>query len=141
LSGEIEAEWRDATTVTITSADVLRCNRLRGLSVATCSCRTGPDTPDNHAGWQECPPSARGRLTPNFIEACRALLPVQLATAWVPSCDSRVAPTLSGSRGKPAERRLPQYTGDACSNCGSVEMVRSGSCATCQVCGETGGCS
>lgn len=33
------------------------------------------------------------------------------------------------------------YTGDICSQCGSTQMKRSGSCATCEVCGSTSGCS
>ena len=37
--------------------------------------------------------------------------------------------------------RAQGFTGDMCPNCGSAEMVRSGSCATCQSCGETTGCS
>ena len=114
-----------AATITITSADVLRCNRLRGLSVATCSCRTGADTPDNHAGWQECPPGARGWFDEPFLDACRNL----------------VAPVVTAHPPRGNDRPLAQYTGDICSNCASLEMVRSGSCATCQVCGETGGCS
>ena len=32
------------------------------------------------------------------------------------------------------------YTGDACSNCGSFRMRRSGTCATCEECGSTTGC-
>lgn len=33
------------------------------------------------------------------------------------------------------------YTGDPCGTCGSMAMKRSGSCATCENCGSTSGCS
>lgn len=33
------------------------------------------------------------------------------------------------------------YTGEACCNCGSMRMVKSGTCSTCQECGTTSGCS
>jgi ribonucleoside-diphosphate reductase alpha chain len=37
--------------------------------------------------------------------------------------------------------RLSGYTGDICSNCGSVQMRRNGSCQVCEGCGTTTGCS
>jgi hypothetical protein len=33
------------------------------------------------------------------------------------------------------------YTGDACTNCGGFRMKRAGTCAVCEDCGTTGGCS
>jgi len=33
------------------------------------------------------------------------------------------------------------YTGDACDNCGSMKMQRTGHCNTCDECGTTTGCS
>lgn len=33
------------------------------------------------------------------------------------------------------------YTGDACDNCGSMKMQRTGHCNTCAECGTTTGCS
>lgn len=33
------------------------------------------------------------------------------------------------------------YTGEACCNCGSMRMVKSGTCSTCNECGTTSGCS
>lgn len=34
----------------------------------------------------------------------------------------------------------PEYTGDICPSCRSPNMVTTGSCSTCQNCGETSGC-
>ena len=33
------------------------------------------------------------------------------------------------------------FTGNTCSACGSLQMVRNGSCEKCTTCGETTGCS
>lgn len=33
------------------------------------------------------------------------------------------------------------FTGNSCNNCGSMQMVRNGTCEKCQSCGETTGCS
>jgi len=33
------------------------------------------------------------------------------------------------------------YTGDACTECGKFTMVRNGTCAKCNNCGATNGCS
>lgn len=37
--------------------------------------------------------------------------------------------------------RLSGYTGNACSNCGSMRMRISGHCQVCEECGTTTGCS
>lgn len=39
------------------------------------------------------------------------------------------------------EAKLKGYTGDICSSCGSVAMVRNGTCLKCENCGDTSGCS
>lgn len=39
------------------------------------------------------------------------------------------------------EAKLKGYTGDICSSCGSVTMVRNGTCLKCITCGDTSGCS
>ncbi|MBL8838490.1 MAG: vitamin B12-dependent ribonucleotide reductase [Alphaproteobacteria bacterium] len=39
------------------------------------------------------------------------------------------------------EARMKGYTGDACEGCGSMSMVRNGTCTKCLDCGSTSGCS
>ena len=39
------------------------------------------------------------------------------------------------------EAREKGYTGDVCSECGSITMVRNGTCLKCMTCGATSGCS
>jgi ribonucleoside-diphosphate reductase alpha chain len=39
------------------------------------------------------------------------------------------------------QAKLKGYTGDICSSCGSVTMVRNGTCLKCTTCGDTSGCS
>ncbi len=40
-----------------------------------------------------------------------------------------------------AEAKLKGYTGDICDSCGSMTMVRNGTCLKCITCGSTSGCS
>ncbi|MCB9062063.1 MAG: adenosylcobalamin-dependent ribonucleoside-diphosphate reductase [Halobacteriovoraceae bacterium] len=42
---------------------------------------------------------------------------------------------------KRQEAKIKGYEGDACSACGSLTLVRNGSCLKCDSCGETTGCS
>lgn len=42
---------------------------------------------------------------------------------------------------KITEAKLKGYTGDICSSCGSVTMIRNGTCLKCITCGDTSGCS
>jgi ribonucleoside-diphosphate reductase alpha chain len=51
------------------------------------------------------------------------------------------APSMPSARGGAGEARLKGYTGDACSDCGSFTLVRSGSCLRCDTCGSSSGCS
>jgi ribonucleoside-diphosphate reductase alpha chain len=39
------------------------------------------------------------------------------------------------------EARLKGYEGDPCPDCGSMTMVRNGTCLKCETCGATTGCS
>jgi ribonucleoside-diphosphate reductase alpha chain len=39
------------------------------------------------------------------------------------------------------EARLKGYEGDPCPDCGSMTMVRNGTCLKCDTCGATTGCS
>ncbi|MBX2799845.1 MAG: hypothetical protein KTR31_19355 [Myxococcales bacterium] len=50
-------------------------------------------------------------------------------------------PTSLGPPSRPEHARLGGFTGDTCTVCGSMALVRSGTCATCQACGATTGCS
>jgi hypothetical protein len=101
----------------ITVGDARLCNRLRGLSITTCSCRTAD-------GWRLCPPGAHlALLSPEVIRDCLRLAE---ATPF----------TRSHSVTRP-----PSITGEFCreDGCGGL-LVRTGSCMTCQSCGFNEGC-
>jgi ribonucleoside-diphosphate reductase alpha chain len=51
------------------------------------------------------------------------------------------APKDDGFQSKFERARQMGYTGDACSDCGSMTMVRNGTCLKCNTCGATSGCS
>lgn len=101
----------------VTIADIWLCSRLRGLSAKNCGCRSPG------GGWVECPPGARGIVTPAFAKACLAVL----SDAQKPVGKRQVAES-SG------------YSGDECDMCGSMRMRRTGVCLTCEDCGTSGGC-
>lgn len=48
---------------------------------------------------------------------------------------------MSSTAEKIKEAKLKGYTGDICSSCGSLTMVRNGTCLKCMTCGDTSGCS
>ena len=48
---------------------------------------------------------------------------------------------MSSTAEKVKEAKLKGYTGDICSSCGSLTMVRNGTCLKCMTCGDTSGCS
>ena len=63
---------------------------------------------------------------------------------------SSVGPQKPGNGEEPADRseakrvekaRMQGYTGDICEECGSMTMVRNGTCLKCTTCGTTTGCS
>jgi ribonucleoside-diphosphate reductase alpha chain len=49
--------------------------------------------------------------------------------------------TVSAAAAKYKQARLMGFTGDDCSECGSMKMVRNGTCTKCLDCGSTSGCS
>lgn len=57
------------------------------------------------------------------------------------SVTATVAKDDGGFQSKFERARQMGYTGDACSDCGSMTMVRNGTCLKCNTCGATSGCS
>ncbi len=48
---------------------------------------------------------------------------------------------ITGAEAKVFEAKSKGYTGEQCSSCGSMKLKRNGSCAVCEDCGTTTGCS
>lgn len=63
-------------------------------------------------------------------------LSVEAAPVFVP-----VSAKDDGFQSKFERARQMGYTGDACGDCGSMTMVRNGTCLKCNTCGATSGCS
>ena len=53
---------------------------------------------------------------------------------------SKPDPTALGPPSKPEHARAGGYTGETCGVCGSMAVVRTGTCTTCQDCGSQTGC-
>ena len=68
--------------------------------------------------------------------------PLSIETTPVFASVTASAPKDDGGFQSKFERaRQMGYTGDACSDCGSMTMVRNGTCLKCNTCGATSGCS
>lgn len=68
--------------------------------------------------------------------------PLSIETTPVFASVSASVPKDDGGFQSKFERaRQMGYTGDACSDCGSMTMVRNGTCLKCNTCGATSGCS
>ncbi len=57
------------------------------------------------------------------------------------SANGNAASAETGATDKIAAAKLQGYTGDICDACGSLTMVRNGTCLKCITCGSTSGCS
>lgn len=112
--------------------DAPHCARLHGGSVRDCACFL-----PNALGFAECPPEARRIILPTIYgDRDTVNLPAVAAAAIVPAVAAQ-----SEGNGSPW-RSPPTVTGDLCQGCGGPNMVRTGTCLTCQDCGSTsGGCS
>jgi cell division FtsZ-interacting protein ZapD len=84
--------------------------------VRDCGCRL-----PNLAGWAECPQEARRRRAHDAANARHR-----------DEFESNLVHETSRASG---------FTGDQCSNCGSMQMVYNGTCMLCLSCGQTSGCS
>jgi hypothetical protein len=98
----------------------MKCNRQQGGSCRDCECRL-PET-----GWLPCPDEAQGVLAP--VDPPPLFIGATTVVEW------EVTPQ--------AQVRSPALSGDMCHSCGNFAMVRTGTCLTCQACGDaSGGCS
>src|SRR5262249_6120905 len=69
------------------------------------------------------------------------LEPIPAAPAEVQRNGTRAAGRNQTLEERIRQARLKGYEGDPCSECGQLTLVRSGSCAKCDTCGATSGCS
>lgn len=98
-------------------------------------------------GSQVDPARARQRLAAAMMAEAKLLNSHALP---VPAEDLRAlrtepVPLEDFEPGKPSidrhAYRVAGYTGDECATCGSMRMKQSGTCKTCEECGNTTGCS
>lgn len=68
----------------------------------------------------------------------------KVPTEQMPIAQFSVQPPTTDAANRPeskAEVRAKGYTGNECSNCGSIHMQIAGHCEVCTDCGESSGCS
>jgi hypothetical protein len=114
----------------------MTCHRAIGRSIMDCErCRLLPWDRENGGGWRPCPPARTfKRIGQHHLTAAerRVLDNALRRSTHVIGIGVAVAP----------QQPSQQFTGDICADCGSVAMVRTGTCSTCQACGSSsGGCS
>jgi len=64
-----------------------------------------------------------------------------IVTAEATTTTVAVATRTSTRTDEIRKAKIMGFTGDACSECGSMKMVRNGTCTKCNDCGATSGCS
>lgn len=80
----------------------------------------------------------QGVITDEPLDEPIAIEGVPIAPA---ATASRMSQAIDSFDDKYNHARQMGYTGDACGNCGSMTLVRNGTCLKCNTCGETSGCS
>ena len=73
--------------------------------------------------------------------AAVAPAPTPVAAPVAPAAPAPVAKASSSYESEYDKAKQLGYTGDACPECGSMTMVRNGTCMKCITCGSTSGCS
>lgn len=99
----------------------MKCLRLYNGSIKDCACRLSVPP-----WWLPCPEEAQGLLepVPPVMPPTRMLAPMTLP--------NREMTLLMAEN----------YTGDICTDCQGVRMVRTGTCLRCEDCySQSGGCS
>lgn len=107
--------------------------------------RLAADQPwDNRAAFGIAPAPANNLRTPSEPAQDDAMRPIEPlpSSAAVLSEAMRAA---SFDPGPPkmttAQAKSAGFTGNSCNECGSMQMVRNGTCEKCNSCGSTTGCS
>ena len=85
------------------------------------------------------PTSTKPATANNKLADLKTALPeaVSVSTATVGAAQTETDTFMSRYK----RARSMGYTGDVCSECGSMSMVRNGTCLKCENCGSTSGCS
>lgn len=87
-----------------------------------------------------------GQVSRGYVRGKLGQNPAPVADVSLPARDIGVGEQIGVTDVGPAKmsRRTAEqlgFTGDACDNCGSMKMQRTGHCNTCAECGTTTGCS
>jgi len=74
------------------------------------------------------------------VESAPAANPIVAKADTAATADAKTA-EIGSFEQKYTQARQMGYTGDICSDCGSMTLVRNGTCLKCNTCGATSGCS
>ena len=79
---------------------------------------------------------ARNYSTEQITQALRAVNVIRLMNKK----ESLEIPIAEGHKIKSVENGVVENGGDCCTECGSTQLRISGTCKTCELCGNAGGC-
>jgi ribonucleoside-diphosphate reductase alpha chain len=114
---------------------VLPGGSLRGATAqAVVATPAGDPAPAGDVALLEAP-------APTTALDAEAREPIGFAIEAVMETTETAVATISIAQSKYQQARMMGYTGDDCSECGSMKMVRNGTCTKCLDCGSTSGCS
>ncbi len=115
-------------------------SRFRVLDGGTNASQGAPVRASADAADVDAVADAEGRSPIGFAIGSDVGAGITMVAASMTSV-SAVAVNHGTRYAKVAEARMKGYTGDVCEGCGSMSMVRNGTCTKCIDCGSTSGCS
>ncbi|MCH8494528.1 MAG: vitamin B12-dependent ribonucleotide reductase [Balneolales bacterium] len=86
-------------------------------------------------------PEAKAPVSSNVSPTPAVIKNIELRTAEDTSATANSEQQVGSFEQKYNQARQMGYTGDICNECGSMTLVRNGTCLKCNTCGSTSGCS
>jgi ribonucleoside-diphosphate reductase alpha chain len=97
---------------------------------------------DNDDDENDVAPIAKAIVSPSLAPKVSIPTPLIVTTPTKASASTEATSQIGSSfENKYNQARQMGYTGDICGDCGSMTLVRNGTCLKCNTCGATSGCS
>jgi len=116
---------------------------FRELAVAYLGREDLAHVPAEEIQTRDLRPMEDDAFTKTVVEPVVAKTPIVEAEPVVVNVEPTISKTKASTSANTEYKKAKQlgYTGDACPECGSMTMVRNGTCMKCITCGSTSGCS
>ncbi len=116
---------------------------FRELAVAYLGREDLAHVPAEEIQTRDLRPTEDDAFTKTVVESVVAKTPIVEAEPVAVNVEPTISKTKASTSANTEYKKAKQlgYTGDACPECGSMTMVRNGTCMKCITCGSTSGCS